>query len=175
MTEKQLYIKDYIVSECLVIEYEGTQVSNPTIDMIHAAGWMEYTPEPHVRTLKESENDKINEINAYDTSSAVNEFFIGENALWIDCGTRAVLVNRFAVEKAAGKTTTTLWDSQDRSYTLPIETAEQMLDAVEMYAAESYDVTAQHRAAVRQLTTIEAVDAYDYTQGYPEKLHFNIG
>jgi len=172
MEERQLYIKGDVVSDCSVIHYGGRFISNPSAGLIHAAGWVEWTPPG--RTLQDAISDKIAEINAYDTSSAVNEIFIGGNPLWIDRETRAVLVNRFDCEKASGKTTTTLWDGNDNPYTLPIATAEAMLQQVELYAAQTYDVTAQHRAAVRQLTTIEDVDAFDITADYPEKLHFNI-
>lgn len=168
---RQQYIKDGVISYCEVIELNGHWISNPTVDMIHAAGWVEYT---HIRTLQEAIEEKIAEINEYDTSSAVNEIFIGENSLWIDRETRAVLVNRFSSEEASGKTSTTLWDSEDRPYTLPIATARQMLSAIELYAAETYDVTASHRETVRQLATIEEVDAFDVTEDYPAKLHFEI-
>lgn len=171
---KQLYIKDGVISDCAIIELEGRWISNPTVEMIHAAGWVEYTPEPHVRTLEEAIEEKIAEINTYDTSTAVNEVFIGGNSLWIDRETRAVLVNRLAAEKFNGKTTTTLWDNQGRSYTMPIAVAEQMLMAIELYAAETYDVTARHKAEVMLMTTIEDADAYDVTQGYPDKPHFEI-
>lgn len=44
----------------------------------------------------------------------------------------------------------------------------------ELYALECYNVTASHKANIEQLTTIEEVEAYDYTIGYPEKLVINL-
>ena len=55
---------------------------------------------------------------------------------------------------------------------LPVDTAIAMLDAVNIYAMQCSGVTEAHEAAINALDTIEAVDAYDYTTGYPEKLNF---
>lgn len=71
--ERQLYIKDGIISDCAVIELNGRQISNPTVEMIHEAGWVEYTPEPHVRTLEEAKQEEINEINACDHTQGYPE------------------------------------------------------------------------------------------------------
>jgi hypothetical protein len=47
-----------------------------------------------------------------------------------------------------------------------------MLVALEVYASRCFDTTAAHKAAVMKLTSVEAVLAYDFTQGYPDKLAF---
>ena len=49
-----------------------------------------------------------------------------------------------------------------------------MLGALEIYALACYDVTEEHKAAVNALTTIEEVDAYDYTIGYPQRCAFEV-
>ena len=113
-------------------------------------------------TLDEAKDDKIAEITAYDASEAVN-------SLWLDKETRTGLSLRFRSEQAAGNTQTTLW-SGTRSFTLNIEDGLKLLAAVEMYASASYDVTAKHKANVLALTSIEAVEKYDYKTGYPQKL-----
>ena len=76
---------------------------------------------------------------------------------------------RLASEEAAGRSVSTLWLG-GRSFVLPIGRARAILDKVEMYAADCFDVTAAHKAAVESLESIAAVDAYDYTAGYPERL-----
>lgn len=125
------------------------------------------------QSIQEWRDRKINEIHAYDTSASVNSFTLGIAHLWLDKSTRVGLMNSITIEKEAGRTTTTLWFS-DVQYTLPIDTAIGMLNALELYALECYNVTAQHLAAVSKLTTVEEINAYDYTVGYPEKLVFNI-
>jgi hypothetical protein len=43
-----------------------------------------------------------------------------------------------------------------------------------MYAVTCAGVTAQHKAAVNALTTVEEVEGYDFERLYPEKLIFNV-
>ena len=50
--------------------------------------------------------------------------------------------------------------------------AKMALAQVQLYANQCYGVTERHKAAVNALETIEAVEAYDFTIGYPEKLSF---
>lgn len=79
-------------------------------------------------------------------------------------------MNSTQIEKASGKENTTLWFN-GKSYVIPCDTAIQMLSALELYALDCYNVTAQHKANVEALTTKEEVEEYDYTTGYPEKLN----
>jgi hypothetical protein len=78
---------------------------------------------------------------------------------------------RFNSELAMKKENTTLWYN-GISFTLPLDTAIQMLYALEVYASECYDNTQAHLANVAKLDTLDAVLEYDYTAGYPDKLHF---
>ena len=57
-------------------------------------------------------------------------------------------------------------------FTYPIASWKQMLVALEVYAGDALNVTEAHKAAVDALETIEAVDNFDITAGYPEKLSF---
>lgn len=121
--------------------------------------------------VEEAKSKKIFEINAYDSSSAVNEFTYQGVSMWLDKETRNGLLMRLNAEKAAGKTQTTLWFGT-LSFTLDIDSVFSMIYALEVYASECYDRTAAHKAAVNTLTTVEAIEAYDYTTGYPSKLVF---
>ena len=47
-----------------------------------------------------------------------------------------------------------------------------MLYALEVYASQCYDNTQRHLATVNGLQSIEEVEGYDYTTGYPTKLEF---
>ena len=156
----------------IVIKGNGSQTFNPSEDMILADGWVEYISQPYVPTLEEAKNNKVSEILFYDSSSAVNEFSIGGVPMWLDKATRAGLLLRFEAEAKVGRTETTLWND-GQSYTLPLETAQQILIALELYASACYDNTQSHIAEVQKLESKEAVEAYDYTTGYPQKLAFN--
>lgn len=121
-----------------------------------------------VRVVKDY---KLAQIEGYDGSEAVNQFFIGNEALWLDKATRTGLMLRINAEKAAGKTSTTLWYGT-KAYTLDIDVAIQMLYAIEVYASDCYDCTAQHKLNVQNLTDQAEIEVYDFTAGYPEKLSF---
>lgn len=156
----------------IVVRKNGQQTFNPTEQMILADGWVEYIPQPYVPTLEEIKANKVEEILAYDSSSEVNEFSIGGVPMWLDKATRAGLLLRFEAEGKVGRTETTLWNN-GQPYTLPLETAQQMLIALELYASECYDNTQSHIAEVQKMESKEAVESYDYTTGYPKKLAFN--
>ena len=121
--------------------------------------------------LDVTKEEAIEQITEYDQSEAVNSFTLGGKEMWLPKETRVGLVNSVTIEKNAGKETTILWFGGEK-YELPVDTALQMLSALELYALECYNVTAAHKAAVNALESVEDIVAYDYTQGYPEKLNF---
>ena len=121
--------------------------------------------------LDVTKEEAIEQITEYDQSEDVNSFTLQGKQMWLPKETRVGLVNSITIEKNAGKKTTVLWFGGEK-YELPVDTALQMLSALELYALECYNVTAAHKAAVNVLESVEDVVAYDYTQGYPEKLNF---
>lgn len=62
----------------------------------------------------------------------------------------------------------------DMPITLPTATAKLMLAQIQLYADQCFIVTKQHKATIEAMDSIENVDNYDYTVGYPTKLVFNI-
>lgn len=115
----------------------------------------------------------IRTITKYDSSDAVNGFYLNGSLVWLDKATRVGLMNSLTVEKNAGKTESTLWfDTLELN--VDIDTAISLLSSLELYALECYNVTAAHKAAVYELTTVAEVEAYDYTTGYPDKLEITI-
>lgn len=160
----------------IAITKDGMTTTNPTEEMILADGWVEYIappkPEPTAEELlaRAKEAKKV-EIEEYDTSPDVNRFYIEDIPMWLDKETRTGLKLRFEAEIAMGKTGTTLW-ADGVQYPLALEVAIRMLYALEVYASMCYDQTQAHLAAIDALTTVEKVEAYDHTSGYPEKLRF---
>ena len=155
----------------IVVRKDGMQTINPSEAQILADGWEIYERPIYTPTIGDVKRNKVDAILAYDSSEAVNEFTIGGVPMWLDKATRAGLLLRFEAEGKVGRTETTLWNN-GQSYTLPLETAQQILIALELYASACYDNTQSHIAEVQKLDTIEAVEAYDYTTGYPSKLAF---
>lgn len=123
--------------------------------------------------LKQAKVDKIAEIAAYDTSSSVNGFMLNGLLVWLDKATRVGLMNSTTIAKAAGQQTTTLWLG-GLKLVVDCDKAIQLLSALEMYALECFNVTASHKQAVSELTTVEDVEAYDYKAGYPKMLSMSV-
>ena len=149
----------------------GTNTYNPTEEMILADGWVEYVTPVYEPTIEDYRRDKIREIERYDSSSEVNGFYIDGQEMWLDKATRVGLKLRFDAEIASGQTNTTLW-YEGTPFNLELANAVQMLNAIELYASACYDNTQLHLANVDKLTSIEELDKYDYTIGYPDKLTF---
>ena len=163
-------IEDSETGEIKEIE---VQTFNPTDEMLFADGWEFYVEqEPTEEELfNKAKKFKMDEVIRYDSSRDVNEFYIQGMPVWLDKATRSGLMLRFNSELALKKENTTLW-YEGYSFTLPLNTAMQMLYALEVYASECYDNTQLHLANIEKIETIEELDAYDYRVGYPEKIRF---
>ena len=124
-------------------------------------------------TLEKAKKEKLAAILAYDTSSDVNGFMLNGNKVWLDKGTRVGLMNSIQITRDMGQDTTTMWFD---GYKLEVrcDMAIMLLSSLEMYALECFNVTAAHKKAVSELTTIEEVEAYDYKTGYPKQLDIKL-
>ena len=135
--------------------------------------FVEFSARMDALKLKQAKDDKISEITSYDTSSSVNGFMLNGLLVWLDKATRVGLMNSTTIAKAAGQKTTTLWLGGIK-LVVDCDKAIQLLSALEMYALECFNVTASHKQAVSELTTIEEVEAYDYKAGYPKMLSMSV-
>lgn len=125
------------------------------------------------KALTIAKRAKIAEIAVYDQSDKVNGFILNGLLVWLDKATRVGLMNSTTIAKAAGQQTTTLW-LKGIKLVVDCDKAIQLLSALEMYALECFNVTASHKAAVNELTTIEEVEAYDYKADYPKMLEMSV-
>lgn len=123
------------------------------------------------KSLQDAITIKLREIDNYDLSEEVNSFYLNETPVWFSKSDRVGLMNSINIEKTAGREESTMWFN-GIAITINCDLAIQMLSALELYALDCYNITAKHKAAVSALTTIEDVDNYDYTLGYPDKLEF---
>jgi hypothetical protein len=115
----------------------------------------------------------LSAIEAYDASDSVNAFMLNGQKVWLDKATRVGLMNSTTIAKAMGQATTTLWMG-DAKLVVDCDKAIQLLSALEMYALECFNITAAHKKAVTEMTTLEDVLGYDYTGGYPQKLTMEV-
>lgn len=135
--------------------------------------FVEFSAKMDALKLEQAKVNKIAEISAYDASSSVNGFILNGLLVWLDKATRVGLMNSTTIAKAAGQQTTTLWLGGIK-LVVDCDKAIQLLSALEMYALECFNVTASHKQAVSELTTIEEVEAYDYKSGYPKMLEMSV-
>ena len=151
---------------------DNASILNPTNEQMLAAGWLIYVePEPTTEELlQRAKSSKLMDIDLYDMSDNVNLFYLAGQPMWLDAQTRQTL--RISIESyaAMGMETATKWFS-GHQFAFPTSAWLQMLNALEVYAAEALNVTEAHKAAVLAMDNIEDVEAYDITVGYPEKLN----
>lgn len=157
-----------------VLYTESGTIFNPTHEQMLAEGWLEYQePEPTAEELLEmAKQDKISAIAEYDESDAVNVFYLSGQPLWLDAPTRQQLRISIDAYQATGAAQVTKWFG-GHQYTFPTALWISMLNALEVYAAEALNVTEAHRAAVSAMTTVEEVENFDITAGYPAVLNMN--
>jgi hypothetical protein len=110
-------------------------------------------------------------VQLYDKSNNVEEFYINEIPLWLDRDERAILQRRFEIELKNGIHTSTLWKNE-QSFSVNISDGMLMLDQLELYAIKCFDNTQSHINKIKHITNLDSAKAYDYTTGYPDKLHF---
>lgn len=115
----------------------------------------------------------IEAIENYDTSDSVNTFYVNGIPVWFSKETRTSLNNSISIEKEVGKETTVLWIN-GTPYTMAVEDAKQMLTDLELYAIACYNNTQNNIASVQAMTLKSELKNFDITQGYPEKLNFNL-
>lgn len=126
-----------------------------------------------VSELDAAKQQKMSEIEAYDKSDKVNGFKLNGQTVWLDKATRVGLMNSTNIAKAMGSETTDLWLGENH-ITVNCDKAIQLLSALEMYALECFNVTAAHKKAVGELTSVEEVLDYDCTSGYPQQLEMTV-
>lgn len=164
------YTDDQGTSLFDVVTLQGT---NGQIDDICYNIKVDFGLEEPISEIEKAKNNVIRKIDEYDTSSNVNSFVLNGVQVWLDKDTRVGLMNSIQIEKSSGKEQSVLWFN-NICITVNCGAAIQMLSALELYALECYNKTAEHKVAVQSLSTIEAINNYDYTQGYPSKLQFTI-
>lgn len=124
---------------------------------------------------------KIAEIDAYDKSSAVNGFYLNGMLIpWSkddpsspNVDKRMGLRQNIADKVALGEENISIW-MKGMSFTMPCAQAEMLMRSIENYAYECFNVTAAHKVAVSELTSIEEVEKYDITAGYPAQLKMEV-
>lgn len=145
---------------------------------------MQLKPLP-VRTIEQAKTERKQLAERYDNSEAVNSFRVvlgGETtenpdgntvSAWFTAAERSNHKNTLDAAELLGM------DEIDvplggTSVTIPLQLAKVALAKIQLYADRCYGVTQGHLANIDALTDIATVDDYDFTQGYPEQLVFDL-
>lgn len=134
-----------------------------------------YPQPPQPSELELARNNKLYEIDMYDTSDNVNGFYYNGMFMWLDKATRVGLVNTLNSAEMLQRETVNIWYNDQVCVELDIQSARLMLAALELYATDCYNATASHKKLVGEMETVAEIEAYDITQGYPQMLHFGTG
>ncbi|MCF2614740.1 DUF4376 domain-containing protein [Leyella stercorea] len=133
------------------------------------------------KTIEEAKEMLLAEIDTYDKSSAVNGFYLNGMLIpWSkddqsspNVDKRMGLRQNIADKVALGEENISIW-MKGMSFTMPCAQAEMLMRSIENYAYECFSVTAAHKKAVSELTSIEEVEKYDITAGYPAQLRMEV-
>ena len=167
---KQYWKAGQIVERPRSLVYNGMTYVPPTDEILLEAGYE--IKEPEI-TLEDVLLDKIEQIEIYNVSENVDRFYINDKPMWLNRELRNSLMSRFNAEKNTGVEITNIWYDGEH-FSLPVDIAINMLIDLELYASQCFDNTHRHLYNVKQLTTIEEIEAYDHTLGYPENKHYTI-
>ena len=165
----------------IVINKDGMNTFNPKEEMILSDGWVEYViPEVTEEELfRQTLTRKLNEINDYDSSEYVNTCIISCDGVqmnyWANKLERSSLKTAVEDYLKVGRESYRL-DIRELNISLqiPCERLLTMLSELEVYAIDCYNKTTDHIYAVKNLTTIEDIENYNYRENYPEKLKFEL-
>jgi len=171
-TTKEWYVEGQSLTRKIA---NGVFSGIPSVELIEAWGfreWVEPTPTPK-EILERSRQEKLSALEAFDSSDTINSFEVGGVSLWVPADKRAVLRTSIEAYKALGaESITKVWEGEE--YTFPITAWDTMLNQVEVYASECFNQTQRHKAAIEALESVEEVEGYDFTEGYPERLRFEV-
>lgn len=149
------------------MEIDGKRVYNPTDEMLMRAGYV--CVEDVEDELQRAKEVKIAEIAAYSDSDAVNSLTFNGLKTWLTPNVRANYLVSLDAAELLGETDIT-FVVEGMQASLPIKQVRLLLAKIQRYADACYIVTERHKIAVKSLQTVEEVEKYDYTKGYPEKL-----
>lgn len=169
---------DFLSQKWVPLSEEQLQfhIDNPKASVVEVLN-MQLTPE-YVPTEEElvqrAKSRKLVDLDIYDRGSDVNEFTInGVIKAWFTPDERSNYKNSIDSAKLLGVEQLSLLVSGNL-LEVPTDKAAQLLAMIQLYADACYMVTEQHKAAINALDSIDDIESYDYTVGYPEKLNFSL-
>lgn len=123
--------------------------------------------------LNAAKQRKLDEIIAYNTSDNVDAFLLNGEKHWLTRDERAMAKLSTEARQRLGHYTTEQCLG-GKFYTIPCDTLLTMLARLEDYALSCFNYAIRQQAELNAITSLEEVENYDVTKGYPEMLTFTI-
>lgn len=128
----------------------------------------EPVPEPTQEELLENARDvKLAQLDEYDNSNVVNGFLFNGEIMWLTPAERTNYMITLEGAKRRNIESVPFFGQN-----ILVDMGISILDQINIYAMECANVTLAHKNAINELETIEEINDYDFTVGYPEKLAF---
>lgn len=129
---------------------------------------------PYERTVEDARRELLDKIERYNISENVDSFIVNDTIThWFTVQERLNYKQSIEAAKLLGVETLSFYIGDVKMDVAP-DQAEQMLALIQLYADQCFMTTKQHKLNAQALETIEEIEAYDHTKGYPEKLNFQM-
>lgn len=139
----------------------GKKLDTPKLEMPE-----DYTEVESIESIKARVVQKIVD---YDKSDNVNSFLINGQKEWLDKATRVGLMNSTTICKNLGKSHTSLW-LNGQQFMIECDKMIHLLELLENYALECYNVTEQHKVEVEFMHDADELENYDLAKDYPQPI-----
>lgn len=123
--------------------------------------------------LELAKAEKIEKIKAYNTSDAVNTFFVNDVPAWLTPGVRTNYKASVEAAELLGEKYVIVTIT-GYSFELMTPEAKLMLAKIQRYADKCENTTQIHIDSVMKLENQFEIDNYDFTIGYPQKELFYV-
>ena len=123
--------------------------------------------------LSAAKANKVHEIDEYYNSSKVNNFKLNGMDMWLDPTLRGNIQRQIWAANIT-KEETLVISISGAPIELPVQTAETMLANLEQDAAACYNVRDKKIADLYLLESVDTVNQFNATDGYPEILQFEL-
>ena len=169
-----VYVATFILSETEEVKRIATAryATKPTEEQVQT-DFAEWKARHTSLLLNAAKQRKLQEITDYNTSDNVDAFLLNGEKHWLTRDERAMAKLSTEARQRLGHYTTEQCLG-GKFYTIPCDTLLTMLARLEDYALSCFNYAIRQQAEVNALTTLEEVENYDVTKGYPEMLNFTI-
>ena len=148
-------------------------IFNPSEEDLLNNGWELESEE--IKTsetpLEEVRNRVLFDAENYYKSSSVSGMYLNETLTWIPTEDRVKYMIHLKSMVECGRGNEIL---ECKGVSLDVNQAIEILNHINCYVLECHQVFVSHLENIKKFTSVEDLESYDYTGGYPEVLEISI-